>query len=251
MPHPLQEKKLFDLTLTINALATSTALLIYAYFGFFSRYMADDYCHSELVKNKPFFDAVRHHYLTFSNRYMILVVPYLTEQFGSRGQSFLPAIMIVLWVIALFWLLKELYIVLALKSKQFSPFFLASLLTFFTILQAPNRYQSIYWEASSINRLVPLVLDIFLLASLLTLIRKNTAKKHTFRWSILYFLLTFLIGGFDEMNDALIFAIAFLALVGMFIWRKQSPKQAPALWLTGSIFVASLASMLLMIIAPH
>ena len=246
-----KEKNLFNLTLQLNTLAASIALAVYAYFGLFSRYLADDYCHSELVKNNAFFDAVQHHYITFSNRYMILAVPYLTDKFGPRGQSFLPAIMILLWVIALFWLLRELRVALKQTWNNLTLFLLASLITFFTILQAPDRYQSIYWEASSINRLVPLVLAIFLFASLLTLLRKGDAEKKTLQWSLFYFVITFLIGGFDEMNDSLIFAISFLSLVGIFLWMKKSQKRTAALWLLGSTFLASLVSMLLMVVAPH
>ena len=251
MSYNFKEKTLFNLALKLNALAASIALTVYAYFGLFSRYMADDYCHSDLVRNKSFFDAVQHHYITFSNRYMILAVPYLTEKFGPRGQSFLPAIMIFLWVIALFWLLREVRIALKQKWNTLTLFLLASLITFFTILQAPNRYQSIYWEASSINRLVPLVLAIFLFASLLTLIRKSKTNKYIFQWSFFYFITAFLIGGFDEMNDSIIFALSFLALVGIFFWMKKSQKRTTTFWLTGSIFLASLASMLLMVVAPH
>ncbi len=247
----LYKDKLPQIPIMLNALTTSIALAVYAYLGFFARFMGDDYCHHDLVSNKPFFAAVQHHYTTFSNRYMILAVPYLTEKFGPRGQSFLPAIMIVLWLIALFWLLKELHLALALKTNKLIIYLLTSLLTFFTILQAPARYQSIYWEASSINRLVSLVLTLFLFASLLTLIRKDNAEKRAFQWSLLYFITTFLIGGFDEMNDTFIFAISFLAFAGVFFWMKKGTKRTASLWLTGSIFLASLASMLLMVIAPH
>ncbi len=246
-----KEQTFFNLALKLNALAAFVALTVYSYFGFFSRYMADDYCHSELVKNRPFFDALWHHYLTFSNRYMILVVPYLTEQFGPRGQSFLPAIMIVLWVIALFWLLREIRITLAQKWTHLTLFFLSSLIIFFTILQAPDRYQSIYWEASSINRLVPLVLTIFLFASLLALFRIGNTEKYIFQWSLFYFIVTFLVGGFDEMNDTIILSISFLALAVIFLWMEKNKKRIFSFWLLGSIFLSSLVSMLVMVIAPH
>ncbi len=259
----LYKNKLPKIPLILNALTTSIALAIYAYLGFFARFMGDDYCHHDLVKNKPFFAAVQHHYTTFSNRYMILAVPYLTEKFGPRGQSFLPITMILLWLIALYWLLRELHLILALKANKLIIYLLTSLLTFFTILQAPARYQSIYWEASSINRLVSLVLTLFLFASLLALLRRNShfqeqtlppvggARWELFLWSFLYFIITFLIGGFDEMNDTFIFAISFLAFASILFWMKKGAKRTASLWLTGSIFLASLISMLLMVIAPH
>ncbi len=255
----LHKNKLAQIPLILNALTTSITLAVYAYLGLFARFMGDDYCHHALVKNKPFFAAVQHHYTTFSNRYMILTVPYLTEKFGTRGQSFLPITMILLWLIALYWLLKELHLTLALQENKLVIYLLTSLLTFFTILQAPARYQSIYWEASSINRLVSLVLTLFLFASLLTLLRKSKtflppeggARWGIFLWSLLYFIITFLIGGFDEMNDTFIFAISFLFFAGAFFWMKKGAKRTASLWLTSSIFLSSLASMLLMVIAPH
>ncbi|MBT7074123.1 MAG: hypothetical protein HN922_04360 [Anaerolineae bacterium] len=248
MPSKIIEKKLPQIVIYLNALTTSIALAIYAYFGLFSRLMGDDYCHHYLVKNKSFFDAVQHHYLTFSNRYMILAIPYLTEKFGPRGQSFLPAITIILWLIALYWLIKELHIAFKTEWNKPTLFLLSSLLIFLTILQAPARFQSIYWEASSINRLVPLVLAIFLFASLLRHIRKETQR---YSWSLFYFIITFLIGGFDEMNDTFIFAISFLVFLGIFFWMSRGEKRISALWLTGSIFIASLLSMLVMVVAPH
>ena len=143
MPSKIIEKKLPQIVIYLNALTTSIALAIYAYFGLFSRLMGDDYCHHYLVKNKSFFDAVQHHYLTFSNRYMILAIPYLTEKFGPRGQSFLPAITIILWLIALYWLIKELHIAFKTEWNKPTLFLLSSLLIFLTILQAPARFQSI------------------------------------------------------------------------------------------------------------
>lgn len=234
--------------LRLNLLSLSTALAVYAYFGIFSRYLADDYCHSGILKNYGFWGAVQKHYLTFSNRYMILVVPYLTDFFGVRGQSYLPGIMIILWLGALYWLLNEIRHLLPITWTRLTSFFLATFLAFFVILQAPNRYQSIYWQASSINRFVPLVLTTYFFAFLLSIIRTRTRKENTLFWSILFFLLTFLIGGFDEMNDVLIFASTLLAFLSIFSNKKK--KNTFSLSIISSISLSSLVSVGIMSLSP-
>lgn len=250
MTQKAKTKIFLKYALILNALSLSLALAAYAYFGFFSRYIGDDYCHSGLLKVYGFWNAVIHHFMTFSNRYMILIVPYLTDFFGVRGQSYLPALMVVLWVIALFWVFAEIAKALSYDWSRLLVFLFAGLLAFFTILQAPNRYQSIYWEASSINRFVPLVLSTFLFASVLLVVRKHSDSKHSLMWSILYFILTFLIGGFDEMNDVLIFAIAFLVFPAIFIWHAKDQKRSISLWVVGSILIASLLSVGVMTLSP-
>ena len=239
-----------DILLKINIVSLATALALYAYLGIFSRYLADDYCHSGLLKTYGFWQALPIHYLTFSNRYMILVVPYITDLFGVRGQSYLPGVMIILWLGALYWLLNEIRHLLPITWTKQITFFLAGFLAFFVILQAPNRYQSIYWQASSINRFVPLVLTTYLFAFLLFTQRKNNLQKRTVLLSLLFFLLTFLIGGFDEMNDVLIFALAFLAFLGIFTGTNRERKEKNLLTLTGIIAFASLVSVGLMSLSP-
>ena len=87
-----KREKLLQTGLALHAFASAITLAVFAWHGFFSRYMADDYCHSGLLKAYGFWGAIQHHYLTFSNRYMILVVPFITDLFGVRGQSWLPAL---------------------------------------------------------------------------------------------------------------------------------------------------------------
>ena len=247
----LSEKNLIQKhILPLQGIALSVPLAVYAYMGLFSRYIADDYCHSALVQNNTLSAAIQQHYLAFSNRYMILIVPFITDLFGVRGQSYLPGTMIVLWVLALYWLFSEVSLATKFNWSKIFRFVLAAMLAFFTILQAPNHYQSIYWEASSINRFVPLVLTTFLLTSTFYVIRKYGAQGKNLGWAALYFVLTFLIGGFDEMNDVLIFAIAFLALIGTFIWAPKGQKRTFQFWLFGSIFAASLVSMAVMSQSP-
>ena len=245
-----KKEKLLQIVLSINALSLSVALIAYAYLGLFSRYIADDYCHSGTLGEYGFWAAIQHHYLTFSNRYMILVVPYLTDLFGVRGQSYLPGIMIVLWVVALTWLLSEIRKGLSIVWSDLLNFLLAGSIAFFTILQAPNRYQSIYWEASSINRFVPLVLTTFLFASVFFVVRKHSEGRNLFMWNMLYFVITFLIGGFDEMNDVLIFAVAFLSFVGVFVWQAKDQKRLVSLWIIGSMLLSSLLSVGVMSLSP-
>ena len=240
--------RLFSFALGLNALATSAALIVYGYMGIFSRYLADDYCHHELIRNHGFIQAVKIHFLTFSNRYMILVVPWITERFGVKGQSWLPAVTLLIWLAALYGLFREIFRAAKLHENAALMFLLAAQLAFWTILQAPNRYQSIYWEASSINRFVPLALTTILAATALNATRQN-AKSSLFWKSLLFFVVTFFIGGFDEMNDALIFAASFLLFASASFF-KTMPRRRADQWISGSIFLGSLFSMGVMMLSP-
>jgi len=243
-------KTLFQKILLLNAFSVFIALAAYSYQGFFSRYISDDYCHGGLINSYGFFGAIQTHYLTFSNRYMILVIPYLTGVFGSHKLSYLPALLIILWVIALVWLLREVGIALSANWKYLIPFLFSGLASFFVIYQAPNRYQSVFWEVGSVVHFAPLIWTTFLAASVLTVIRKRNTKKKLFRWGILFFVITFFIGGFSEMNGALIFSVALLFFINLILWMEKGHKRDLSLWITGSILLSSLVSISVMALAP-
>ncbi len=240
--------KVLKVALALNTLSLFIALSVYAYVGTFSRYLADDYCHHGLLETYGFFQAAKIHYLTFSNRYMILVVPYLTDFFGVRGTSYLPALTLVFWLLALLWLFREIFHAMQFSQTPRFSLFLSALLAFLTILQAPNRYQSIYWEASAINRFFPLMLTTFLAAATLFALRRGDSSAPPILQEMSFFFAAFLIGGFDEMNDALIFAASFLALAATFFQKTNRAHNTRRV--LGSIFLGAAMSMGAMSFSP-
>src|SRR5690606_33587867 len=99
--------KTFNFLIWFGIFGVSTILIIYAYLGIFTRYMADDYCLLVNLYSADVFTASLNKYLFSSNRFSNLFVIGLWE-FFPHNTAFVPALHIILWVLGLFWLLFEL-----------------------------------------------------------------------------------------------------------------------------------------------
>src|ERR1051325_9653165 len=134
--HPGQP---FAYSVLLGILTTLLALASYAYLGIFSRYAGDDYCLSAFYFQKGnFVSWMIDRYLHSSNRYTnILFIGLVDKLFGWYNVAILPPLMIALFVWGLYLFLNEF-------TKLFSPqwnrlvlFFLAALIVYFSIAQAP------------------------------------------------------------------------------------------------------------------
>lgn len=140
-----------------GVIAVTSILAIYAYLGFYSRYMADDYC---LLVDLRFGDILTNSwnkYLFKSNRFSNLFVLGFWELFPNNT-AFVPALHIILWVTGLTWLLSEVIKVFDLKVDFPVRLFAAETLALFSFFTAPNIFQILYWRPGQVSYLTPIVL---------------------------------------------------------------------------------------------
>jgi len=240
---------LMPLVILLGALASGLALLSYAVLGFFSRYYADDYCMSGMILQKGFWPAQVEQYVTWSNRYAGMFALSASELFGRmaiRGWTFLVLLLLAL---ALTWALFQLDRWLNWSLSGWLLVLLAELVVLFTLLFAPELYQSLFWRVGVITYTLPLAF----LAGAAGLVIYGAARTAPGRipWmgAAACFLLTLFASGFSETYVALQTAL-FLAGVAAayFLARHESRRNWLALLLASAL--GSLLGLALVLASP-
>ena len=228
-----------------GVIAMTAALAIYAYLGFFSRYMADDYCLLVDLRFGDIFTNSWNKYFIKSNRFSNLFVLGFWELF-PQNTAFVPALHVILWVFGLYWLLNELNKMFNWKLPLPIVLLTAEALALFSFFTAPNVFQILYWRSGQVSYLTPIVMFTFMAAWLANLVRKdkvNLPLAFVFGFTALF------IGGLSETLGALHISILSLAILCVFLFDK-SPRRKPALTLLIALLIGALAALVVMFLAP-
>lgn len=239
--------KTFNFLIWFGIFGVSTILIIYAYLGIFTRYMADDYCLLVNLYSADVFTASLNKYLFSSNRFSNLFVIGLWE-FFPHNTAFVPALHIILWVLGLFWLLFELKRCFKWQINFSILLLLAELIILFTFYTTPNVFQVLYWRPGQVTYLTPLVLFSFASAWLVKLVNSDTEVKLKL-YIALFVLISFFIGGLSETINTFHIALLSLAAVSIFMF-ETSQRRKIALALLLSLFVGTFSALLAMFFAP-
>lgn len=244
------EKSLNGLVL-FGIFTTLIALALYGYLGTFSRYGSDDYCLSAFyIREGDLLTKVVQRYNENSSRYTnILFIGLVDGLFGWYNVAILPPLMIALFVFGYNLLLHEIARLASLGWSRALCFFLASFLLFFSLLQAPNLYETLYWRAGMTSHFAPLVFIPYLFLFLLRSIRKSGDSVPALWIRGAGFLLAFILGGFSEPPVALLVTILVLA-VGVVLLRKDVPNRRAALHVLSWALFGALLALVTLALAP-
>ncbi len=233
------------------ALGLTGGLTAFAYLGFFSRYGADDYCFTRtLFKFDNLFQAAWWWYIHTSNRYTTMFLVGMSEWFGRSAISYLPALAILLWTIGLTLALSQASARLRFPRPPLTGFMLAALSIFFTLWQAPNRYQSLYWRAGLITYLTPLIFFSYLAWLLLNEANHSPrGRRGTAVISMLAAFGFFVAGGLSETTLAMQIGALGLALAALFVFGSPETRKRLLPVLLASL-LASLLALLVVFLAP-
>jgi hypothetical protein len=174
------ERALFTGAMLLQSLALLAALGVFAYLGSFSRYRADDYCDTASVRAAGLGAVIERYSLgqwRAADRYSNMLFVWFSESLGPRNLPFILAAMILLWVAALVWMAHELRRLASIQWPAWLDFFLPALLAFLAILQAPNRFQTLYWRSGMATHFAPLVLMCLLAAFVLRQVRTSKSAS--------------------------------------------------------------------------
>ncbi len=246
---PEREQVIQSATAWLGTVVAFVSLGMFAYLGTFTRFLADDYCETALVMNGSAITSLIQRYMTVSDRYSNLLFVALSELVFPRNVQVVPVLMIVLWTAALIWLVREARQLAGLVWPFALDAFLGGLMAFFPILEAPNRFQTIYWRSGMATHFAPLVYLAAFTALLLLLIRRAEGKAPAIWQGLLCLVIATLGGGFSEPPDAILVAAALLALLAVWIWEK-GPRRAGALRLLGWTLAGGLLALAVMRLSP-
>jgi hypothetical protein len=243
--------KILQITLALGGGIFFLLMLTYSYQGWFTRYMADDYCNAVMFST----DAVGglwNRYLTGfgGNRYSNIWLVGLSEFFnGLRSIPLLPVFHILLWVVGLVWTTTEIKKLLKADWSFAMTFFLGLSIAFFTLIQAPNLYQIVYWRSSMSTHFAPVVYGTLLIAYILNQSRRAAQQKLPLASYLIAFISAFIVGGFSEPAGAL--QATILVLVIFAVWRwGEIPTRERILKLLAWTLGAALLSLVIMAVSP-
>jgi hypothetical protein len=238
----------FPLSMWLVTGFSGLVLVIYAYLGTFSRHLADDYCSVNFTSTN-FFSALWLNYLNVSDRFSNFMLITFSESVGSRSVAVLPALMLTLWVAGIAWLLYEASNFSGQVWTKSTILSLTFLLVFFALLQAPNRFQILYWRSAMAAHFAPLVFMPYLAAYILRSIT-FAAKAPLPLWVYpLVLFIAFILGGFSEPTVVVMISLLGLAIFSTWMWLKRPTRNA-ALGLLLWSFVGAVLALVVMAISP-
>ena len=248
------KNKMFRSGVFLHVAAMLVYLAVIAYLGTFSRYMSDDYCEAVSTRSSSPLTAVITRYEAgdwrAANRYSNLLFVGITESLlGWRNIAIVPALMVILWGVGLVLLVKQIRRMAGIEWYGLMDVFLGGLLAFITILEAPNRFQILYWRSSMATHFAPLVFLNFLVAAMLA--RLHSARENAApAWFVLVvFLASFIIGGFSEPPVTVMVTSSVLILAYIWFFIKDGLRN-PGLLLAGSVFMGAISALAVMAVSP-
>ncbi len=205
--------------LGFHLLALFLGIGLFAYMGYFSRFIADDYCFATELRQGTIWHSLISRYLTLSDRYTnVLLFDFATRMAGMSGMRFFPAALIGLWTLSMIaWLL-----ILRPPWNPWISIFLATWVIFYSLWQAPQRYQTLYWYSSSVTHFAPIVFTPLCLTVLSWQVRNTVSRC----WlDGLNAFLFFLLGGFSEPPTAML-----ITAFGLMLGSTYIPGGFPSTW---------------------
>ena len=181
----------------VAAIAALACLSSYAFLGWYSRWIADDFCTAAAMKSEGFWRSQATMYQAWSGRFAFTFTINAIESFGPAAARVVPAAVIIAWIAAAAFAARRL-----LQTPW--PLAIATGVIFVcaAIESAPTVFQSVLWQTGALTYLAPLVLLTWWSASL--------ARD---RVTVAAVALPFLAGAFSETSVVCQVAALSVALI--------------------------------------
>jgi hypothetical protein len=153
-----RERLFYAATYALAALL-GLSLAAHAYVGFYTRYMADDYCTAGTVMTAGLLSTQRHFYVAWSGRFSFTLTVSLFEMLGTGVVPYLPLAALACWLAATTWAVYEFFSPSLGRRPLLISFLLAELIVCATVND--NRggvYEALYWQTGMLTYLAPLIL---------------------------------------------------------------------------------------------
>jgi hypothetical protein len=236
------------LIFSLTSLSFAFYLAVLSYEGFFTRYLADDFCYANPALHLGVFSGTVQFFSHWSGDFSAIFFTELGSILGPEVPTFLPIIWILLLLFSLYFLFAYLFQILEQKNNRIQAALLSFITVFFLFLMAPNRYQVLDWPVGSISYTAPLIAQVLLFAWFFRSITNDPSKINWFN-ALGIFLIAFIGAGFSETNTALLLSSLFIGIVICSFAIKGGKKWRVVRWQLIA-FVGAFLGFLLMLFAP-
>jgi hypothetical protein len=247
MMRHLPRPDLFGALLLISFLLPLSAL---AYIGFFTRYMADDYCYAANVQEQGFIKAQTSIYTGFTGRFSFSFAASAAPILGPSIVPFLPLITLTCWLAVSLWAIYQIALIKLWPRPLLASLIIAELIIFATLNATHHIVQSLYWQTGMLNYVPPLILLTAYVGIICYRLRRPTQNRTAFISLIVASAaLPFFAGGFTEAF--MLLQAGGLSLAVALCWKyvSDSIKRAVLPLLIAGL-VGSLLALCIVVAAP-
>ena len=212
------------LLLLIIAAAPLTTLALHGHLGYFSRYIADDFCSAGMAHRFGILRAVWYWYLNWTGRYSASALDAAFGLVGPIVTPFAPAMALLIWFAALAHTAAALLPRVGQLRIAWAAILAVTVLCV-TLTLSPNVPQSLYWGQGMRSIIPPLILSTIHVDYVARIVAEQRSGARRGLMLIPGFLLTFVIGGFNETYAALqlgALIIACVIVMGLRAWSKRN-----------------------------
>jgi len=243
---------------TFACLALTAAFFGYIVTGTFMRLSGDDYCYNAVEREQGFWQTQRYSYLyetAFgSNGFSLTLASSLSSEVGTISSRILPGLVLILWLIGGYLLVREVSRILIREHSckwGFSTLeilLVAGITTFFTLYLAPDLGQILYWRSGLVTYWLPLTFISYMTAFFISVVQSQYQKWWT--W-IALFLLAFVGGGFSEAVTPMqlgLYSLVLVSVLAMSLIRRQGYQ-----WILkplSAVMLGTLLALVIMILSP-
>src|SRR5689334_18549292 len=147
-------------------------LLIEAYAGTFSRYMADDYCYGYRTLTRGFLGSADWWYNNWTGRFTFNILMGIAISIGEPVVSVLPTIILAYWFAALVWTCYQIMQLMGAQRPLYYAVVFSLFIQFAIFAGAPNIIQSLYWIGGDLLYTSPVITIILLIGIIAASLRR-------------------------------------------------------------------------------
>jgi len=218
-------------------------LVIHAYLGSYSRFVADDFCSSAVARSQGILRGSLYWYINWNGRFSANFLDSLFGYIGPAATPFATGLVIAAWLIVLAIAAGQI------KRQLFENWIIAAMVLFAVLYVIPQVGQSLYWGQGMRSVVPPLILGTAYVALIAK--RSKSTDNASLLWLIAAGFLTLIAVGFAETYFAVQTAAIVFALVIPAVFKIYAPAKGRNYFLLLIAGLAgSLAGGLLMFVAP-
>jgi hypothetical protein len=233
-------------SLIIPLVCSAVALSLHGYLGYFSRYLADDYCTAIYAHRLGVLRAAWFWYLNWSGRFSASILDAVVASMNPRAIAVVVPFTIVIWLMILivfFWTLLR-----PLRNRLLASLALACTSLFTLFVLAPDIRQSLYWGQGMRSVVPPLMMGTIQVLLFDRLRSRKWSGLQLGLWIVLSFIWSFLAGGFSETYA--VFQLAALLLSLLIVLILKGFRFSNTLMFLVSGFLGAMTALIIIILAP-
>jgi hypothetical protein len=223
-------------------------LALYCIVGLYTRYVADDYETAASLNKYGFWGSQRFWYLGWSGRYTYFMIVNLFQMLGVRAAPFLAAVCLVLWLVALSWLIRQLLDGDRIQHPAYLAALWSALALVVTLRGMAHIHQILFWVTGILTYAAYLILLTFFMGWILNRLRRGWQfhRLEIIAAAVYVFVLT----GMSELSAALQLLFAVLSVLYFSFWRSGRPQRRTGLVLSVVLLLSTLLGFAILFAAP-